>query len=62
MTTRKFRQKLSGKKTYLLAGAAIAYLIGSDLEWWPLNPQILGIFAFLGLTTLRAGIARKAQG
>lgn len=60
--TNKLRQKVSGKKTYLLASAAIAYLIGASLDWWPLNEQVMGIFAFLGLTTLRAGIAKaKAQ-
>ncbi len=60
MTTRKtkLRQKLAGKKTYLLAGAAIAYLIGASLDWWPLKEQVLGVFGFLGLTTLRAGIAK----
>lgn len=61
MTARKTRQKLSGKKTYLIAGAAIAYLIGSDLHWWPLNPEIIGIFASVGLITLRAGIAKAGK-
>lgn len=58
----KLRQKLSGKKTYILAAAAIGYLIGADLNLWPLNTEILGIFAFLGLTTLRAGIAKGRSG
>jgi hypothetical protein len=49
---------LSGKKTYLVAAGAIAYLVGSDLRWWPLNTEVLGIFGSLGLITIRAGIAK----
>lgn len=47
-----------GKKTYLVAAVALIYLVGSDLGWWPLNQEVLGILGALGLASLRAGVAK----
>ncbi len=54
------QQLLAGKKTYLLALAAILYLLGAHLGWWPLDDKILDALGFGGLITLRAAV-RKSE-
>jgi hypothetical protein len=54
------QQILDGKKTYLVALAAIVYVLGAHLGWWTFDDKILDALGFGGLITLRAGI-RKAQ-
>src|SRR5713226_5291722 len=53
-------QLLDGKKTYLLALAAIVYLLGAHLGWWTLDDKILDALGFGGLITLRLG-TKKAE-
>jgi hypothetical protein len=51
------RALLSGKKTYLVAAAMIAYqVIGHWLYGNPYDPQV--ILSALGLGALRAGVAK----
>jgi len=53
-------EKLSGKKSYLVAVAAIAYAIGgavTNMHDW--NTAIQLVFAALGLSTLRSGVAKS---
>lgn len=52
---------LSGKKTYIVAILAILYLIGAGVEWWPRSDEVMGIFAALGLATLRAGVGKAER-
>lgn len=47
---------LAGKKTYLIAAAGIAYLLWCQHNGTPPSETVLGIFASLGLATLRHGI------
>lgn len=54
----EFWSKLEGKKTYLLAAAAIVYLFGGSMGWWPVDERVLGILGFGGLASLRAGISK----
>src|SRR6266851_1774450 len=54
------RQLLDGKKTYLVALAAILYVFGAHLGWWTYDDKILDALGFGGLITLRAGI-KKSQ-
>src|SRR5207245_6609381 len=54
------QQLLAGKKTYLVALAAIAYVLGAHLGWWTFDDKILDALGFGGLITLRAAV-RKAQ-
>src|SRR6266446_1183465 len=56
------QQLLAGKKTYLLALAAILYLLGAHLGWWPLDDKILDALGFGGLITLRAGVKKLQDG
>lgn len=51
-----FTQFLSGKRTYLVAVAAIAYLLVCQYTGQKPDETILGIFGALGLAALRAGI------
>jgi hypothetical protein len=53
-------QLLDGKKTYLVALAAILYLLGAHLGWWPFDDKILDALGFGGLITLRAGVKKAA--
>lgn len=52
---------LRGKKTYLVAAAAILYLLVCQFADRPMSPEIMGVFGALGLTTLRAGIGGSAK-
>src|SRR2546425_9044927 len=54
------QQLLAGKKTYLVALAAIAYVLGAHLGWWTFDDKILDALGFGGLITLRAGVKKAA--
>lgn len=56
VTMNTFTQFLSGKRTYLVAIAAIAYLLLCQYTGQKPDETILGIFGALGLAALRAGI------
>ena len=49
---------LEGKKTYVVAIIAAAYLFGGTLNWWPVDERIMGILGFGGLAALRSGIKK----
>ena len=49
---------LRGKKAYLVAAVAAIYGIGMQAGWWPHSVAVDGVLAALGVTTLRAGIAK----
>lgn len=51
-----FLAALTGKRTYLIALLAIAYLIYCQTTHQKPDETILGLFGALGLATLRAGI------
>lgn len=50
---------LDGRKTYLVAAAVVAYVIGGDAGWWPINESILALFGAAGLGTLRAAVKKS---
>ena len=52
---------LQGKKTYLVAALAIALNFGVYMGWLTVDQltQVNSVLAFLGLATVRAGIAGK---
>jgi hypothetical protein len=53
---------LQGKKTYVIAAAAIVYVLGGEQGWWTVNEQLLVIAGFGGLATFRSGVkALSAQ-
>src|SRR5258708_36130060 len=54
------QQILDGKKTYLVALAAIVYVLGAQLGWWTFDDKILDALGFGGLITLRAGVKKAA--
>jgi hypothetical protein len=56
------QQFLDGKKTYLVALAAIGYVLGAHLGWWTLDDKILDALGFGGLITLRAGVKKLQDG
>jgi len=51
-------QFISGKKTYLIAAAAIAYLAICQFTGKAPSEEIMGMFGFLGLTFLRMGVTK----
>jgi len=51
-------QFFSGKKTYLVAGAAIGYLALCQFTGKNPSEEIMGMFGFLGLTFLRMGVTK----
>ncbi len=55
------QELLAGKKTYLLALAAIVYLLGAHLGWWPLDDKLLDALGFGGLITLRAAVRKAGE-
>jgi hypothetical protein len=56
------QQILAGKKTYLVALAAIVYVLGAHLGWWTFDDKILDALGFGGLITLRAGVKKSQDG
>ena len=52
---------ISGKKTYIMAGLAIAYLAVCQFTGKAPSEDIIGIFGFLGITFLRMGVTKTAQ-
>lgn len=54
--TKKLLSKLKGRRTYIVAGAAIAYLVICQFTGKRPDESVMGIFGALGLVTLRAGI------
>lgn len=52
---------ISGKKTYLVAAAAIAYLAVCQFTGKAPSEEIMGMFGFLGLTFLRMGVSKTNQ-
>ena len=52
---------LSGKKTYLVAGAAVVYLVVCQFTGKTPDDSILSVFGFLGLTFLRMGVTKAVQ-
>lgn len=57
----QFLDALRGKRTYLVCGAALIYLIACQFSGREPSETILGIFASLGVATLRASIASGAR-
>lgn len=57
----QFLDALRGKRTYLVCGAALIYLIACQFSGRAPSETILGIFASLGVATLRASIASGAR-
>ena len=47
---------LKGKRTYILAAAAILYVFGGDQGWWRVSDAVLFLLGFGGMAALRAGI------
>jgi hypothetical protein len=50
-----------GKRTYLLAIIAIAYILGADQGWWAMNDEVLTAMGFGGLITLRAALRNTSS-
>lgn len=50
---------LDGRKTYLLAAVAAAYVIGSTLGWWPCDDRVLALLGFGGMAALRQGVKTR---
>lgn len=50
---------LEGRKTYIVAAAAVAYVFGSTVGWWPLDDRILTLLGFGGLASLRSAVKRS---
>lgn len=57
MNTNDLLKLLAGKKTYLIAFAGIAYLLWCQHTGQQPDNMVLEIFGFLGLGTLRHGVA-----
>ena len=58
-TMKALNRKLKGARTYIVAVIAIAYFIGADLGWYPLNEAVIGILGSLGVAFLRAGVGKR---
>jgi hypothetical protein len=56
---------LQGKKTYIVAAIALLFNIGVSMGWWVQDDKVWqaidGIFAALGLASLRAGVTKSAS-
>lgn len=52
---------LQGKRTHLVAAAAIVYLIVCQFTKTKADVEILGIFGALGLSALRSGIKSESR-
>lgn len=50
---------LDGKKTYVVVAGVVAYVIGGDLGWWPVNESILALFGAAGLGSLRSAVKKS---
>lgn len=48
---------MKGKRTYLIVGVALLYLLGSKLNLWPLDPQLIAALGAITLAFLRAGVS-----
>ena len=52
---------ISGKKTYVVAGAAITYLVLCQFSGKAPSEEIMGIFGALGLTFMRMGVSKTEK-
>jgi hypothetical protein len=50
---------LDGRKTYIVAAGLVAYVIGGDAGWWPVNESILALFGAAGLGSLRSALKKS---
>jgi hypothetical protein len=54
----RVRGFLAGKKTYIIAGATIAYAYGVKHAWWPSDVEIWGLLGSTAAITIRVAVAR----
>lgn len=58
---RDFLSLVDGWKTYIVVAAAVVYLVGADIGWWPYNEQVLALFGFGGVAALRHSVRKSAR-
>lgn len=50
---------LDGRKTYSVVYLTIAYAVGSKLELWSMDPEVLAVLIALSVASIRSAIKKN---
>ena len=55
-------EQIKGKRTYIIIGVGIAYLVGVKYGLWPADQELIAGLGFAAVAFLRAGMKASRDG